>query len=680
MLIRTSNDEIQFFDRDKIIDVLIKETSASRKMAEVIAEEVEDEIESANIDYLNTSIVREMVNAKLTTFGLEKMQAKHTSIGVPVFDINKLIFSGKKGENANILHNPESVHKYVADRVFKDFALHHMIPHDVADMHLRGELHVHDLEYYGPRPINCLQHDLRYFISKGLKVDGTGEHTSVAKPPKHMATLMNHSGEIMLAAQQNMSGGQSMSLWNVFAAPFAVGMSLEEVEQMVQMFVFNLNMAYAARGSQVPFTSINLEFGIPDFIKDDPAFGPDGKIIGTYGDYEEEAQKICEAFINVLMKGDAHGKPHLFPNTIFSLRKEFNKPEHKELLLKAHELAAKFGTAYFINQNPKWTGGHSNAMGCRTRLNTNWTGDWHIDTLRTGNLAYISLNLPRLALTNATTIEEKIRHLVEKASEVIRLRKAHGQKLLNDYNLMPFLSQGDSDPYYKIDNATLSIGFVGLNEMVEVLTGYSLEQKTGYKVGLNVVKEINKAVHEIDLECQDNGEYHRWTVLQSPAETTAYRFATLDKKDFGDDAPVKGSKNAVYYTNSSHFPVNTNASLIERIKGESQFHPLTAGGQIFHIWLGEAYPNPESLTSLTEKIAKTDMGFWAYSSAFSFCIDCHNMMRGLKSKCTKCSSKRVEQYDRITGYVQQVGGFKESSGGWNPGKKAELLDRSRIAI
>ena len=120
MLIRTSNDEIQFFDRDKIIDVLIKETSASRKMAEVIAEEVEDEIEDANIDYLNTSIVREMVNAKLTTFGLEKMQAKHTSIGVPVFDINKLIFSGKKGENANVLHNPESVHQYVADRVFKE--------------------------------------------------------------------------------------------------------------------------------------------------------------------------------------------------------------------------------------------------------------------------------------------------------------------------------------------------------------------------------------------------------------------------------------------------------------------------------------------------------------------------------------------------------------------------------
>ena len=42
------------------------------------------------------------------------------------------------------------------------------------------------------------------------------DHTSVAGAPNHMETLMNHTGEIMLASQQNMSGGQAMSLWNVF--------------------------------------------------------------------------------------------------------------------------------------------------------------------------------------------------------------------------------------------------------------------------------------------------------------------------------------------------------------------------------------------------------------------------------------------------------------------------------
>ena len=117
-------------------------------------------------------------------------------------------------------------------------------------------------------------------------MDGTGDHTSVAGPPKHMETLMNHAGEIMLAAQQNMSGGQSMSLWNVFVAPFAKGLSYDEIKQAVQMLIFNLNMAYAARGSQVPFTSMNLEFKVPKFLQNEPAYGPRGKVVGIYGDFE----------------------------------------------------------------------------------------------------------------------------------------------------------------------------------------------------------------------------------------------------------------------------------------------------------------------------------------------------------------------------------------------------------
>lgn len=98
--------------------------------------------------------------------------------------------------------------------------------------------------------------------------------------------------EIMLAAQQNMSGGQSMSLWNVFAAPFAAGRSYEDIKQCMQMLIYNLNMAYAARGSQVPFTSMSLEFTVPSFLKDVEAYGPGGKVVGTYDDYEEEVRQI----------------------------------------------------------------------------------------------------------------------------------------------------------------------------------------------------------------------------------------------------------------------------------------------------------------------------------------------------------------------------------------------------
>lgn len=175
------------------------------------------------------------------------------------------------------------------------------------------------------------------FIKYGLKVDGTGDHTSVAGAPNHIETLMNHTGEIMLAAQQNMSGGQGMSLWNVFVAPFASGLPYAKVKQAVEMLIYNLNMAYAARGSQVPFTSMGLEFSVPKFLQDEVAYGPKGKIVGTYGDFEEETRMLQKAFTEILLEGDADGKPHLFPNTIYTLRKESLKDEYAEDLLKVHD-------------------------------------------------------------------------------------------------------------------------------------------------------------------------------------------------------------------------------------------------------------------------------------------------------------------------------------------------------
>ena len=52
----------------------------------------------------------------------------------------------------------------------------------------------------------------------------------------------------------------------------------------------------------------------------------------------------------------------------------------------------------------------------------------------------------------------------------------------------------------------------------------------------------------------------KFVLEQTPAESTAYRFAKLDMEHFPNDARrvVKGniSKNQIYYTNSSYLPVS----------------------------------------------------------------------------------------------------------------------------
>jgi len=199
-----------------------------------------------------------------------------------------------------------------------------------------------------------------------------------------------------------------------------------------------------------------------------------------------------------------------------------------------------------------------------------------------------------------------------------------------------------------------------------------ITSKEGQKTARKILKRINKYAENLTDETG-----YRWTVLQTPGETTAHRFATLDKQQYPDKAIVKGEEGSFYYTNSTHIPVDSAEILTKKIKIESQFHPRASGGHIFHAFMGEAYPDVDSLMNLTKKIAtKSDIGFWAYTSAFSYCFGCNTFMRGLQEQCYSCGSMdEVEHYSRITGYIQQVGHKKNSAGGWNAGKRQELKDR-----
>jgi anaerobic ribonucleoside-triphosphate reductase len=444
------------------------------------------------------------------------------------------------------------------------------------------------------------------------------------------------------------------------------------------MLIYNLNMAYAARGSQVPFTSINLEFTVPDFLKEEPAYGPKGKLVGTYGDFEEETRMLQRAFTETLLEGDSEGKPHLFPNTPYVLRKECLTDEFDEDIRRVHELSAKYGSPYFINMLPDYRGNLANYMGCRTSLNDDWTGDWEQDCVRTGNLAFVTLNLPRIAYNSKddTDIFEYLDSYLGLAADVLMLRRQQALNCLNDYNLLPFLSQESGDgTYYRIDNSTLTFGFVGLNEMLQSYLGKGIEDKDANDFGLKIVDYMNDKARELKAETG-----LRWSVMQTPAESTAYRFATLDMEKYRDKIIAQGDEKTAYYTNSSHVPVNADILLPEKVKIESQYHSKTLGGHIFHAFMGESYSDPDALMSLTDKIArKSDIGFWAYSSALSFCLKCKTLMKGLQDNCATCGEqKEVEWYDRITGYVQQVGRSRSASGGWNPGKMQELLDRKRF--
>jgi anaerobic ribonucleoside-triphosphate reductase len=228
----------------------------------------------------------------------------------------------------------------------------------------------------------------------------------------------------------------------------------------------------------------------------------------------------------------------------------------------------------------------------------------------------------------------------------------------------------DGERYLRMHRVTYLVGMVGLNEMVQFHTGEQLhETEDAIKFGLQVIAHMNLVAARLS-------QMHnmRFVLEQTPAESTAYRFAKLDMRLFREtERVVKGNLglDEIYYTNSTLFNVGAEMDAIERVKREGLFHPLIEAGSLTHVWLGESRPSAESVANFIKKTFRmTQNDQIAFSPELTACVRCGRTTRGLHDVCPYCSSDQVEQITRITGYFTKVAS-------WNKGKKGELRDRYR---
>jgi ribonucleoside-triphosphate reductase len=329
-------------------------------------------------------------------------------------------------------------------------------------------------------------------------------------------------------------------------------------------------------------------------------------------------------------------------------------------------------------------------MGCRTRLSGDWADKQGYDdpsksTMRTGNIHYNTVNLPRIAIEangNDQRVIELLDERLDLIQESLEIKHRIIEERLYKNNLLPFLSQSrDREPYYRFNDLTHTVGFVGLNEFVKTLTGYELHEGAhAYDYGKSILQHMRNWADDLS-----NQTGWRWTLTQSPAESTSGRFARLDMKEFNGRCILNGDRKTgnVYYTNSSHIRVNADVTLFERARLEGELHPICNGGHITHLFLGEGTPNPEGLMSLTEKLCKnTNMGLFDYTRDLTVCKSCSKTSGGLQVKCPQCGATggMLEYYSRITGYCQRIGSGSNQTGGWNDAKVAELRDRKRYCV
>ncbi|MBW6470619.1 MAG: anaerobic ribonucleoside-triphosphate reductase [Methanosarcinaceae archaeon] len=733
--VRTTDGHMVDWDKNVVVEQLVKETVLSeqfynkpaitREYAREIAKETEKRIRGMDLKFLSGPLVREIVNIVLLERGHVEWRNISTRVGTPVYDAYRIdIGTGFEAkDNANLQENAETSHKKKADKISKEQYLL-LLPPKLADLHLNGDIHIHDLEYLGTRAF-CQDWDLRYFFYYGLMPDGSGTKASVAGPAMKAEVAILHAVKALGSAQTNFAGGQGFYNFLTFMAPYFEGMEYPEIEQLMQMFVYEMTQMMVARGGQLVFSSVQLSPGVPKLWKDKPVvykgrvWNGEQAELRTYDDFEREVRLGFKAIMNVMMKGDYWGKPFNFPKPEISIEPDFMQedenfnranpelPTYDELYTLSFDLAAKYGTPYFDNQLPAYRSageGISCYQCCAYQFSATAEDDSHFDDklyfkdgmhFSMGAWQVVSLNCPRAAYRakgDDQKLFAELKHMMDQTIDVFKTKRYWMENIMKS-GRMPFATQQPKDPItgkrgsvaVDLEALVYTIGIIGLNELVQHHTGAQMhESKDSFKLAV-------RAMTEMEMYARELGQKYSIEIAlaRTPAETTCQRFAVSDllHDEFAEFAgnvvkgDIEGARRQVketrdlpvYYTNGTHAPPGANISIIDRINIEQTFFPIVDGGNILHIWMGEGHPDSRGLKEFAMNLAKnTQVGYFAFTKDMTLCMNDFHVESGLKEECSNCGSDNIEHLSRVTGYIQAVNG-------WNAGKKQELKDRMRYS-
>jgi len=623
VLVRTSRFALEEFDANRIADSLIKEAKMPDDLAQKVAKEAEKRLFKSKTKYLTAPLVREVVNAILIEKGLEEYRHRLTRLGLPVYDVTSIIEGRSKTPQESA-----SIGEKSGEIVLKEYVLLNVLPRDVADAHLSGSIHIRGLSSWILRPSEAM-HDVRFFFQNGLDMEKMSALNLSFPPPNDLESALSVTFNALLHSAAEVDETQTLDYFNIFLAPFVKGVEPAKIKGALRSFIFNTN--------QHSKISLGLELTTPDFIAEKPAVGPSGKLAGNYGDFNKESQLLASLLLEVFAEESAR-KPLRDPSIIVKMRPEvFVDEKAKAMLLKAHQLASDRGVPYFANLLGK-DQKHSVFSASGFRLSADLNGDWEIDTLRTGCLGCVAINLPRISLESGrdrAKFLEILRERLEMAARALEIKyralKQHGK------NLLPFLMQDvNGDQYFRIDNCSRVISLAGLREAMEACSGRNIyeDEKT-----LDFAKEV--AQQALDSARKIGRRHGRHLLLATLSDFEASdRLVQLDIERYGiGKVCFSGTRERPFYSTSSKLLLKEDKTLSPSLAVEQKLSALHDGGSLTVVELGEVEHKPEELMSLTKQILENyGTEFFTYSRKMTYCTNCKRGWFGLLHKCPSCGA------------------------------------------
>ncbi len=588
-------------------------------------------------------------NAKGTVFNYKKLVEDYLNVN-----------DWRVKENSTVNYSLGGLIISNSGAVTANYWLSEVYDEEIANAHRTAAIHIHDLSMLSAY---CAGWDIERIIRDGV---GGVEGKITSLPAKHLHTLSNQLVNFLGIMQNEWAGAQAFSSFDTYLAPFvkADNLTYKQTKQAIQSFIYGVNTP-SRWGSQAPFSNITLDWIVPDDLAEKFAIVGGKEMPFKYKDCQHEMDMVNKAFLEVMIEGDANGRGFQYPIPTYSITRDFDwrETENNQLLF---EMTAKYGTPYFSNYiNSDMEPSDVRSMCCRLRLDLRELrkkgGGFFGSGSNTGSIGVVTLNMPRLAHTSATesAFFTELDRLMDLSARSLKVKRDIVGKLLED----------GLYPYTKVylgnfDNHFSTIGLVGMNEAT--LNAKWLEKDlTTKEAQAFTVKVLNHMRERLSDYQEMYGDLYN--LEATPAESTAFRFAKHDKKNFPAIITAVASDGTPFYTNSSHLPVGYTESVSEALTIQDEMQTLYTSGTVFHTFLGQKLPSWQSAAALVRKIAENyKLPYFTMSPTYSICPT-HGYITGEVPVCPKCHHE-TEVYSRITGYYRPLKN-------WNDGKKAEFAER-----
>ena len=573
-------------------------------------------------------------------------------------------------ENANQQRSVAGLNNYVREAFTKHYWLNEIYPVEVAEAHTSGELHIHDLGFFGAY---CVGWDLKALLMEGFQ-GCPGKAAS--KPPKHLRSFLGIIVNATFTTSGETAGAQAWSSIDTYCAPFIRqdGLTYKQVKQSIQEFIFNLNVPTRV-GFQAPFSNITLDIKVPKTLRDEPVI-IGGEYQGTtYGEYQAEMDMFNKAFCEVMTEGDAQGRVFSFPIPTINVTKDFEW--NSEVVNAIFDMTTKYGIPYFANYiNSDLSPEDAVSMCCRLRLDVRELkkrgGGLFGSNPLTGSIGVVTLNLPRIGYlaSNEQEFMNKLDKLtlIAKTSLEIKRKVVENQ---TDKGLYPYSAFYLKDVKKRTGkywaNHFNTIGLTGMNEAIMNLFGpqENITTEFGQAFAIRVMNYLRGRMQEFQ---EETGNIYN--LEATPAESTAARFAKMDKKRFPEI--ITANVENPIYTNSTQIPVGYSDDIFEVISLQDELQSLYTGGTVLHLYLGERIDDTENAKALIKKVFENSkMPYISLTPTFSICSE-HGYLKGEQFTCPHCG-KKTEVWSRVVGYLRNITDFNDS-------KQEEYMLRKKFVM